>query len=80
MKSNLLAHIGLGKSIEQIVMSCSVNTCISVNLSEISGIFPIGFAMRGVKLCSEGYSDRNYKEEQNIQKKLMATCIKRFHK
>lgn len=55
-------------------MSPSDNTCISVSLSEIGGIFAIGFATRGVKLHNDGYSDRNYKEKQNIEKKMMATC------
>lgn len=74
MKSTLLAYLDSGKYIEQAVMSPLGNTCISVNLSDIGGIFAIGFATRGVKLCNEDYSDRNYKEKQNIQKQMMATC------
>lgn len=57
---------------EQAVMSPTDITCISVNLSEIGGIFAIGCATRQVKLCNEGCTDRNYKVKQNIQKKMMA--------
>lgn len=50
-------------------MSPSDNTCISVSLSEIGGIFAIGFATRGVKLRNDGYSDRNYKEKTKLTEK-----------
>lgn len=56
---------------EPAVTSPLDNTYISVNLTEIDGIFTIGFATRGIKLCSEDCSDRNYIETQNLLKKMM---------